>query len=456
MNKIALAALAAAVLISAVPVGVGLAQGSIDLGVESVGLLPSNPFYFLKEWGRGFRSLFAKNIGKAELELITLNEKAAELKKLEEITAGRIDALLTAAETYKETAERLRARLLQIKETSIDAAVDRLLSDLVNRTLRHLYLFEQLQSKFAGEERVRTALDELQNSLADVWAATPARLDPTGKFHPRVSASVNLLNDQLRELRAAWFLDRVEEKLTGQARVEAAALREDLLVRFSGRLEGLDAIGVNVVYILENFPGDQLKMLRILDEIRENVQSHDLKNKLNFLRRSILDAFGNRLSEAAARQAIGAAAVLLAGAESEVAESGIILKKTVKELIERGRFNLNQAESFFSEEDYSAAFGQASAAQAILRSAWLLVVQTPDNQSQLAALLRQEYDGLIEKVRAAGLAKDGDPDLFKLLGEAEKMLVELTKLVEIGASREFIAELLRQIRIMLPRIEVMI
>jgi len=51
-----------------------------DLGISDPGLLPTNPFYFLKEWGRGVRQLFAFNpIKKAELELRFTNEKAAEL-----------------------------------------------------------------------------------------------------------------------------------------------------------------------------------------------------------------------------------------------------------------------------------------------------------------------------------------------------------------------------------------
>ena len=49
-----------------------------DLGVVRTGLLPTNPFYFVKEWERKVRLFVAVNpIKRAELELKFTNEKAA-------------------------------------------------------------------------------------------------------------------------------------------------------------------------------------------------------------------------------------------------------------------------------------------------------------------------------------------------------------------------------------------
>src|SRR3989338_1352335 len=57
----------------------------IDLGVPDPGVLPTSPFYFVKEWRRGITRLFTFNpIKKAELELTILNEKAAEAQEVEE------------------------------------------------------------------------------------------------------------------------------------------------------------------------------------------------------------------------------------------------------------------------------------------------------------------------------------------------------------------------------------
>ena len=54
-----------------------------DLGIADPGLLPTSPFYFLKEWRRGVQRIFTFNaVNKAELELKFANEKAAEAQEV--------------------------------------------------------------------------------------------------------------------------------------------------------------------------------------------------------------------------------------------------------------------------------------------------------------------------------------------------------------------------------------
>ena len=126
-----------------IPLGVGFAQSVVDLGTNGSGLLPSNPFYFLKEFGRNFRKLLLPGqIRKADLELTVLNEKAAVLLKLSEIAPDNIEALLKAIATYKEAAEDLRLRIENLGEDSNNPNVDRLLDQLVDRSLRHQQLFD--------------------------------------------------------------------------------------------------------------------------------------------------------------------------------------------------------------------------------------------------------------------------------------------------------------------------
>src|SRR3989338_8115513 len=74
-----------------------------DLGVENPGLLPTNPFYFFKEWGRGIKMFFTFNkVSKAGYELEITNQKAAELKKVQEVEPNDIEALNKALDNYNE------------------------------------------------------------------------------------------------------------------------------------------------------------------------------------------------------------------------------------------------------------------------------------------------------------------------------------------------------------------
>lgn len=124
-------------LMSFLAVGLVFAQADVpvtetvtleDLGVSEPGILPTNPFYFIKEWGRGVRSFFTFNrIAKAELELRIANEKAAELKKVQETRPDDIRGLDKAMLNYQKSQVRLRIKFEAIKGTSQNPNVDQLL-----------------------------------------------------------------------------------------------------------------------------------------------------------------------------------------------------------------------------------------------------------------------------------------------------------------------------------------
>ena len=114
-----------------------------DLGVEDPGLLPTNPFYFLKEWRRSIRSLFAFNlVSKAELELLAVNQKAAELKQVQQNLPDDERGVNRALENYQESQERLKSRLETLKETSQNPQIDKLL-DQNKKIARGLLLLER-------------------------------------------------------------------------------------------------------------------------------------------------------------------------------------------------------------------------------------------------------------------------------------------------------------------------
>ncbi|MHB9019714.1 MAG: DUF5667 domain-containing protein, partial [Minisyncoccota bacterium] len=59
---------------------------SADQGGGDPGMLPTNPFYFFKEFGRNIQRVFTFDpVSRVELEVKITNEKAAEAKKIQEI-----------------------------------------------------------------------------------------------------------------------------------------------------------------------------------------------------------------------------------------------------------------------------------------------------------------------------------------------------------------------------------
>ena len=80
-----------------------------DLGVSDPGILPGNPFYFLKEWTRGVKQTFTfDSIKKSEVQLQIVNEQAAEIKKLKDLLPSSAKTLTKALDSYEKSLDDLR------------------------------------------------------------------------------------------------------------------------------------------------------------------------------------------------------------------------------------------------------------------------------------------------------------------------------------------------------------
>lgn len=183
-----------------------------DLGVENPGLLPTNPFYFFKEWGRGIKMFFTFNkVAKIKYELKVANQKAAELKKVEEVIPDDTEAIQEALDNYNENAEKLKTRLQSLQETSENPNVDKLLDQLADRAMKHQQLFEELKAK---HEEIDDKIADVQIQVTNALQEVANRLDTPEKFKERLDSVIQAQKEnQLKELRAIQFLDELEKNI---------------------------------------------------------------------------------------------------------------------------------------------------------------------------------------------------------------------------------------------------
>ncbi len=136
-----------------------------DLGFtqNNVGTLPTSPFYFLKEWGRGIKLFFAFNpLVKAKVELEITNEKAAEAFKVNETSLDDTSAISRAFDNYKNSAERLKNKLERLSETSKNPNVKELIDKVDERLQKHELLFDQLAEEHIGKPKYEDVEDKLK------------------------------------------------------------------------------------------------------------------------------------------------------------------------------------------------------------------------------------------------------------------------------------------------------
>lgn len=158
-----------------------------EVSSEDAGILPTSSFYFLKTWKWGVQRTFTFNpVKKAELELKITNQQASEIKKMEETTPNRLDAISKATKNYSANVDRLKTKLEGLKEEGKNPNVDKLLGKLADRSVKHQALFDKLEKKFEGKDNLGEQFREAKKKFGEAINEIPTELENKENFEKRV------------------------------------------------------------------------------------------------------------------------------------------------------------------------------------------------------------------------------------------------------------------------------
>ncbi len=419
-------------LLTGVPVAYG-AQGlmalAIEQAVENPGLLPTNPFYFLKSFRRSTQRVFTVNpVNKAGLELDILSQKAGELKRLQEVLDGADENVKAATVPYGESLERLKASLQSVKDTSKTQAIDQLLSKLLETGLKHMVLFDGLAK--VGDSGMRDRLESLDSQMAEILVSAVTRLDSADKLRDRLAQVADQSNDDLlSQILFLRSLSRVEDELSDDSFARNVILiqKDGLFYSAISKMENREG-EQSVADVFDGISGNVLRTIGTVDEIRERIGDSELKNTLAIVRQRLLDVgkdeksiskpeVSRLMSEAS--QLVSISSFATAGAKSN----------SVNSLIAKAKFNAAAAEASFEIGQYEDAAGQASVALASVKNALSYLARL--NKSALEneiKNLKNQFDSLSAQAKEMGVSNDASTVSFTLLALAEKSLGSVSDL----------------------------
>ena len=423
-------------LISFLMVGAAFAQTQIsaeeavtviDLGVEDPGLLPTNPFYFLKEWGRGIRGFFTFNsVAKVELELRVANQKAAEAKKIQEVRPDDVLAIRDAIENYQEAQLRLKLKLESLRETSQNPRVDQLLEQLTDRTVKHEKLFEEIAEKFEGEEEIQNLVQSTKESIEETAVVAFQKDDPA-KFAAKLEkALVESKGSELKHIRSLEIIDRIRQKSPDNLKDSLDRLHDDFSEKLEADINDLleKENSETVQKTIEESPGDRSLRPFILEEIQQRAEKRVAE---------VLGKAGAALEGAAkeksdtlerAKEQIERAQKMIEIAEKSLAEI-TAAPSVIKVLLNEARDNMKSALAAFEAKDYGEAFGQARSAEVLARNAIRMMEKEEPEAGELQGILKElaakigKYDELI---KSRGFTQNSHPKVYALLENARQHL----------------------------------
>lgn len=414
------------------------------------GLLPHSPFYFLKGLSRTIQKIFTfTNAGKVEVALEIARIKMAELRKIQETIPDNIDAISRALEKYAGNASYLYSKLQKVAPQESGQRLSQIFNALTATIFNHQQIFDELRAKFEFLSDLKIDLDQVQDILSEILVEVP---DLTS----RVYFALDKDADSLKELRFAEVLDRLEEKIQQESKDSVIKLKEDLLLRFSGRLEAQALLpeAQAILPVLSEAPGDQLRRLEILDEIRESILNPDLKSQLNVVRQRILEKSqtSGSINSQRSERAIADSEAIAVEAENLAAVLPSV-PKSVKQLLDRAEFNLGQARDLFKQGNYGGAYGQATAASAVYKNVISQLVASRGNYEKDVEDLKIRFDRFISEAKERGLQEQQYPKLFDFFEEGERRISELSKIVDSGKGSEKLIVSLRTAKLILATIE---
>ncbi|MBU3965559.1 hypothetical protein KKG29_04340 [Patescibacteria group bacterium] len=241
-----------------------------DLGIGEPTILPDNPLYFLKNWGRGIQSFFTFNpIAKAELKEKFANEKLLELKKTIEQKKNQ-EVIKKAAENYQQGVERVKEQVKKIKEKAKEnPKVDSFLNKFIHQQTLHQKLLQKLETQVPPEAlgKIKEAREAHLERFHDVML----------KLEDRAEVITEKLDKILEEQKGSGFkefknlevLKNLEEKVPEQAKEAIQRAQENALKRLHGNLEKMSSEGQEKFNnYVEKISGAKEKHLEIIENLK--------------------------------------------------------------------------------------------------------------------------------------------------------------------------------------------
>jgi len=222
------------------------------LKLKKVGLLSTSPFYFLKEWWRGWKVGWIKDpIKKSEAQLQILSEKLAEAAEVAQKNP-KPEVLEKAFDNYTNAMDRLKDRMEGLKETSENPNIDKMLDKITEAEIRHSEVLDKILERnpqaVVQVEKVRQNINQtlplirlkfenqeefmnrLENKLQEL---PPLNLVPVGEF--RQLRIMENIQEQLQQTNLEDYPEHVQAK--------AEQLKERFENRIQQRVQVLEKQG---------------------------------------------------------------------------------------------------------------------------------------------------------------------------------------------------------------------
>jgi len=271
---------------------------SEDLGIKEPKFLPSNPFYFLKDWWRDSRLAFTFNpVKKAELRQKITNKKLLEIRKMVE-NGEKPEILERAKIKYEDQQEKLQTAIEKLKEKKIKNPEQ--LEIFKDKFIKHQILHDKILEKLETQvpEQAFKKIKAMREAHIKRFKETMFKLDDKDKIPERLEkAFENIKGSELKNFKQLEFLKRIKESAEDGDRKEIfQQVEERMTEKFKEKIEQLAPERQERIKVyIKNLPGDKEKQLEILENIKDRFKDKEkIRERLEQGREKLLEKIGEK------------------------------------------------------------------------------------------------------------------------------------------------------------------
>ena len=302
------------------PMSLGVAEEitASELGVkEDPALLPSNPFYFLKNFGRAVQSTLTFNPEKkAELKLKEASTRLWEAKKMAEKNPNdeKVQALIEKSHLkYQKLMQKAHEKIKKMKENGDSERVDRLLEKVTDKQFKQQKLFDLVKNKMGNlSEEEMERLKQIKEQALERYGNLMEKVEDRDKVKERLDRVLEDQNgDKLKYIKDLEIMERLGDKFNDENFKEKffeakESIRDKVIDHlkqgpndekakiFKAKLNGLALDEADEGYGLRvfNFLGNKLE-----EEVKDNRSLNHFKENLDEVKDIKIEHFKKKLEE---------------------------------------------------------------------------------------------------------------------------------------------------------------
>ena len=268
-----------------------------DFGLESVGMLPTNPFYFFKNARRGVTSFFTFNpVKKAERNMQFAAEKLMEVKTLAEREGTETQVITDALENFQGELDKVKSRVENAANSVEGEEAEELSRKVMDSMMKYGKSLSKLEKDLPLE--IFDKVKDAQNKNSETFGTVFELMEPEKVSENLAKVLDEQKGSEFKQFKNIEILKDIKDKVPEKGQNAMKIAEENAFLRLQNEMERFDSAKKA---IFEDFVretgGSELRHLEIINELEARPISGDLRGAIAKAKEGVFSKAGDRLSK---------------------------------------------------------------------------------------------------------------------------------------------------------------